>query len=369
MLTTALAWQNTQTFCSVAAAVTVLNALTTQGLPGALRTGRAASVAQRVCVCVALTHSTLTHSITHRTPALTLAALAPVAAAYAPYPYYTQENIWQFPCVSNVTTHLGGKLSARFVAAAGATLAEWASYVNCFAPTQRTHAADSSLAAFRSQLVGAFNATPTRFVALNYLRSEVGQLGGGHMSPLAAYDRLGDRALVLDVARYRYAPVWVPLQTLFQAMRGVDSDSGLSRGWIEVRLQSTAVLPAGPAPPAAVNFTSSRACLASLPTAADVDAVVACMRSGVGPVQSPPPPATACPAAGGGFAGTLALIFAMSTCFLAISLQKYRREEKERLAAAMERPQGTAHVQLRVTEDRERLIPVHAPPHEGALNG
>ena len=65
---------------------------------------------------------------------------------------------------------------------------------------------------------------------LNYSRKAVGQDGDGHISPLAAYDADSDSFLVLDVARYKYPPVWISFEQLFAAMQGIDSDSGRSRG-------------------------------------------------------------------------------------------------------------------------------------------
>ena len=48
---------------------------------------------------------------------------------------------------------------------------------------------------------------------MNYLRKAIGQERGGHISPLAAYDAKSDRFLILDVARYKYPPVWVKAST------------------------------------------------------------------------------------------------------------------------------------------------------------
>ena len=36
---------------------------------------------------------------------------------------------------------------------------------------------------------------------------------------MAAYDAKGDRFLILDVARYKYPPVWIGVADLFDAMR------------------------------------------------------------------------------------------------------------------------------------------------------
>ena len=50
-----------------------------------------------------------------------------------------------------------------------------------------------------------------RFVLLNFNRRFTGEVGGGHWSPLAAYHEASDSVLLMDVARYKYPPVWVPL--------------------------------------------------------------------------------------------------------------------------------------------------------------
>ena len=59
-------------------------------------------------------------------------------------------------------------------------------------------------------------AAPGRFVIINYLRKAIGQEKGGHISPLAAFDAESDRFLILDVARYKYPPVWVKTAELFR---------------------------------------------------------------------------------------------------------------------------------------------------------
>lgn len=96
------------------------------------------------------------------------------------------------------------------------------------------HAADSSVESFRSEARDAL-ATPGRFVIVNYLRKAIGQEKGGHISPLAAFDAESDRFLILDVARYKYPPVWVKTAELFAAMNTADSDNeNKTRGYVLV---------------------------------------------------------------------------------------------------------------------------------------
>lgn len=96
------------------------------------------------------------------------------------------------------------------------------------------HAEDSSLDEFRALASGTLT-DDDHFVVVNYLRKALGQEAGGHISPLAAYDADTDRFLIMDVTRYKYPPIWVDAETLFDAMNTPDSDNdNRSRGYVIV---------------------------------------------------------------------------------------------------------------------------------------
>jgi hypothetical protein len=96
------------------------------------------------------------------------------------------------------------------------------------------YASDNSLATFRS--VAQENLSIAgNYLLVNYQRSELGQKEAGHISPVAAYEPETDRFLVLDVASYKYPPVWVPAESLWRAMNTIDSDSGRTRGYVVIR--------------------------------------------------------------------------------------------------------------------------------------
>jgi hypothetical protein len=96
------------------------------------------------------------------------------------------------------------------------------------------HAVDTGLEEFR-QLARASVATDDQFVVVNFLRSAIGEQTLGHISPLAAYDADTDQFLLLEVARYKYPPVWVSAAELFAAMYTTDSDNeNRTRGFIIV---------------------------------------------------------------------------------------------------------------------------------------
>jgi len=75
----------------------------------------------------------------------------------------------------------------------------------------------------------------SNWLIVNYGRSELGEEGGGHISPISAYSSKKDMALILDTAGYKYPFHWVPVDSLFEAMETSDSETGKSRGWVVVR--------------------------------------------------------------------------------------------------------------------------------------
>ncbi|MDE0531780.1 MAG: hypothetical protein OXI01_10085 [Albidovulum sp.] len=70
------------------------------------------------------------------------------------------------------------------------------------------------------------------FVLVNYARKTLGQPGGGHISPLGAYDALTDSFLIMDVNPNRAPWVWVAADDLIAAMRTFDTVE--NRGYLLV---------------------------------------------------------------------------------------------------------------------------------------
>lgn len=70
------------------------------------------------------------------------------------------------------------------------------------------------------------------YVVVNYWREAAGQQGGGHISPLAAYDPESDSFLVLDVNPASAGWVWMPTTNLVKGMRTFDRVE--NRGYIHV---------------------------------------------------------------------------------------------------------------------------------------
>ncbi len=162
---------------------------------------------------------------------------APTTPEYKPYATFTQDNVLDertdVILPRSVLDHhgmtldqLGGLLGLHGVA------------------VEVHHAVPGGLDGFRKMAAEGL-ATADHIVIVNYLRKALGQQLGGHISPLAAYDAKADRFLILDVARYKYPPVWVTASDLFDAMNTTDSDNdNKTRGYVLV----SAVPPKAPAP-------------------------------------------------------------------------------------------------------------------------
>lgn len=154
---------------------------------------------------------------------------APPALGYASYKFWTQANAFSIPGSQ-------GFLRPEVVAKEGMTLAQLHGWLaqQPELVVERFHADQLSLNQWRALLRRSLKEPKDRLL-VNYLRSALGQAGGGHISPVAAYDIKSDRALILDVSRYRYPSVWVSATDLWQAMRTQDSGSGRSRGLLLIR--------------------------------------------------------------------------------------------------------------------------------------
>lgn len=76
--------------------------------------------------------------------------------------------------------------------------------------------------AIRDELIANL-ATADDFVLINYSRKILGQQGGGHISPLGAYDAQSDSFLIMDVNPNRAPWVWVATEDLINAMRTFDT--------------------------------------------------------------------------------------------------------------------------------------------------
>lgn len=152
---------------------------------------------------------------------------APPTPDFAPFRLFTQENV-----LNEATDRI---IPQALIAKQGLTLDQLGAILSSHGVNVAVrHASDLSLEDFRREAI-AYLSKPDHHVLVNYLRKQIGQERGGHISPLAAYDAETDRFLIMDVSRYKYPPVWVKSEQLFSAMNTPDADNqNRSRGFVLV---------------------------------------------------------------------------------------------------------------------------------------
>lgn len=122
----------------------------------------------------------------------------------------------------------------------GVTLDEVACLARCNgAEVALGHGQGHSLEAFRGCVEAASRGKDQVLIA-SYSRRALEQTGDGHFSPIGGYHAGRDMLLLLDVARFKYPPHWVPLERLFEAMQDVDPVTGRPRGWVALKKRASA---------------------------------------------------------------------------------------------------------------------------------
>ena len=150
----------------------------------------------------------------------------PQSSAYPDFPFFTQDDFFAQidPALANPAT----------VAQEGMTLAQLATVLKGFPVTVDSYFGQDLLLDRFRELIKQGVHSPTRLTLVNFDRSLIHEVGGGHWSPVAAYHEPSDSALLMDVARYKYPPVWVSILDLHRAVQSVDRTSQRSRGLILV---------------------------------------------------------------------------------------------------------------------------------------
>ena len=123
---------------------------------------------------------------------------------------------------------------------------------SCCAHRPRNTPCDVSLDEFEAAVRESCFAPAASCMIVSYSRRSLCQTGDGHFSPLAAFAPASRMVLLLDVARFKYPPHWVPLEALYEALRPPDSVTGKPRGFLMVS--------AGGPPSAFLTLSRRRTC-------------------------------------------------------------------------------------------------------------
>lgn len=151
---------------------------------------------------------------------------SPISPFIYPYRKFDQDNIFN-PAILDIK-------AADRIGANGLTLEQLSAVLRTFGLTVETYHADAvSPEQFRDIALRALQ-SKDHYIMVNFLRTGLEQVGGGHISPLAAYNEQSDRFLMLDVARYKYPPAWIKATDLWQAMNTEDADARAKRGFVIV---------------------------------------------------------------------------------------------------------------------------------------
>ena len=95
-----------------------------------------------------------------------------------------------------------------------------------------TEACDRNLSQFRSYVTSVCCSDKSEsFIVANFSRQVLGQTGDGHFSPIGGYHKEKDLVLIMDVARFKYPPFWVPLELLWKSMAVDDEKTKSPRGY------------------------------------------------------------------------------------------------------------------------------------------
>ena len=156
----------------------------------------------------------------------------PLDKRYDPYPYATQQDILVSDCVWNNVIEHGdggehGNVNGIFKPPYGLSLEQSSKLLECHTSNEwevivkEADPSQLTLNKMRFDLKTAL-VNPDARVLINYDRKELGQVGGGHFSPLGGYHASTDSFLIVDVAKYKYPPVWVGSDTLWKSLSTYD---------------------------------------------------------------------------------------------------------------------------------------------------
>lgn len=89
-----------------------------------------------------------------------------------------------------------------------------------------------TLEKLRSTVKEACSSGSHTHIIVSYSRREVNQTGDGHFSPIGGYSEEEDAVLILDTARFKYPPHWLPLESVYKAMASLDPVTRQPRGYM-----------------------------------------------------------------------------------------------------------------------------------------
>ncbi len=139
----------------------------------------------------------------------------------SPFPHWTQSSYIFEPCVKQVVgPHVYGE-----------TLESFSKIMRClglnvdiqYVALENNNVIQEKI---KSHLIKG------HFVVANFDRQMLHEEGGGHFSPIAGF--IDNYFLIMDVARYKYPPIFGIMDDVVKSMSVIDIQSGKSRGYVAV---------------------------------------------------------------------------------------------------------------------------------------
>ncbi|KAK7108679.1 hypothetical protein V1264_016367 [Littorina saxatilis] len=144
-------------------------------------------------------------------------------------------RVWKGPWKWYHEDMLDCCIPTQLVREQGITFDEFSCLADCnYLDTQPFRVDQSSNEDDFRNLVKEITLKEDTFLICSYSRRVLGQTGDGHFAPVSGYHPDKDLVLILDTARFKYPPHWIPLSLLFESMKALDQSTGLPRGYIQV---------------------------------------------------------------------------------------------------------------------------------------
>ncbi|KAI9202248.1 Phytochelatin synthase-domain-containing protein [Polychytrium aggregatum] len=160
-----------------------------------------------------------------------LGSLAMVLNALAVDPRKRWKGVWRW----YADDMLEGSSNLETIREKGMTFDEFACLAECNGLKVEAKRFDRiTKAEFLDDLKLSTSSTDVHMV-LSFSRKTLSQTGDGHFSPIGAYHPEKNMVLVLDVARFKYPSYFASVDQLYEAMRAVDKETRLPRGYFMLR--------------------------------------------------------------------------------------------------------------------------------------
>ena len=154
---------------------------------------------------------------------------------------YTQQNIFDSNALLDIDKFLTCQYSINYATGkpkCGIELNQLAQIINSYRQLKviqnNVDLEINDIEYYKKLLIDGLSAT-NHYIIVNYNRDIIGQKGGGHFSPIAAYNTKYDKFLIIDVNQVAFKWVWVDANIFIKSMN-VDYNSGDRRGFLVISL-------------------------------------------------------------------------------------------------------------------------------------